>query len=264
MSTPTSLIDHLKDPPAPLSLSDRLGPAPPQPSTTPPPLPPSPPLSPQPVMVDTCPSTLETDPLNANLDLAEFSQDYSTPEGFEVFNHTIPDHHHYGRKFVTPDRTLHYPHYIKFVIDQVHHQHYVFGARDNINNACTNYGWPLQARAFIGPSPSSNHAMDPDILVGDEEQQVCVNVALLELKDKGVAVDVDLYCQLVPQEESICQHEVELQCEKELWAVHHQEVKDPSVTAVLWSASTPTSPAPLWLETPTTSLPIPHHFPMSC
>ena len=44
MSTSTSLIDCLEDPPAPLALSDCLGPAPPQPSQTPPPLPPSPPL----------------------------------------------------------------------------------------------------------------------------------------------------------------------------------------------------------------------------
>ena len=145
MSTSTSLINHLEDPPTPLPLSDRLGPAPPQPSQTPPPLPPSPPLSPQPVMVDTRPSTPETDPLNADLDLAEFGRDYSTLEGFVIFDRTIPDHHCYGRKFVTPDGTLRYPHYIKFTIDHVNHHHYVYGARDDINNACTTYGWPLQA-----------------------------------------------------------------------------------------------------------------------
>ena len=165
MSTSTSLLDRFEDPPAPLPLSDRLGPAPPQPSQTPPPLPPSPPASPQPVMVDTRPSTPETDPLNADLDLAEFGQDYSTPEGFAIFDHTNPDHHRYGRKFVTPDGTLHYPHYIKFTIDSVRHCHYVFAARDNINEARTHYGWPLQAQAFIGPSPSGNHAIDPDVLV---------------------------------------------------------------------------------------------------
>ena len=226
MTTSSALIDHIGSPPTPLALSDRLGPAPPQPSQTPPPLPPSPPLSPQPVFIDTRPSTPETNPLNTNLDLAEFGRDYSTPEGFVVFNRTIPDHHSYGRKFITPDGTLHYPHYIKFVIDRVHHQHYVFGARDDINNARTNYGWPLQARAFIGPSPQGNHAIDPDVLVGDEEQQVRIDVALLELKDKGVAADVDLYRQLVPQEESIHQQEIELQRKKDLWAIRHQEVKD--------------------------------------
>ena len=183
-------------------------------------------MLPQPVVVDTHPSTPATDPLNANLDLAEFGKDYSTPEGFVIFDHTIPDHHHYGRKFVTPDGTLCYPHYIKFVIDHVHHQHYVFGARDDINNARTSYGWPLQARAFIGPSPSGNHAIAPDVLVGDEEQQVHVDIALLELKDKGVAANIDLYHQLVPQKESIHLCEVKLQHEKELWAIRHQEVKD--------------------------------------
>ena len=53
-----------------------------------------------------------------------------------------------------------------------------------------------------------------------------IDIALLELKDKGVAADVDLYHQLVPQEESIRLREVKLQHEKELWAIHHQEVKD--------------------------------------
>ena len=53
-----------------------------------------------------------------------------------------------------------------------------------------------------------------------------VDIALLELKDKGVAADVDLYRHLVPQEESIRLREVELKREKELWAVRHQEVKD--------------------------------------
>ena len=76
------------------------------------------------------------------------------------------------------------------------------------------------------PSPSGNHAVDPKVLVGDEEQQVRVDIALLELKDKGVAADVDLYRQLVPQEESICLREVELKCEKELWAICHAEVRD--------------------------------------
>ena len=183
-------------------------------------------MSPQPVFIDTRPSTPETDPLNADLDLAEFSKDYSTPEGFVVFDCTIPDHHRYGRKFVTPDGTLRYPHYIKFAISHINHRHYVYGARDDINNARTTYGWPLQARAFIGPSPSGNHAVDPEVLVGDEEQQVRVDIALLELQDKGVAADVDLYHQLVPQEESIRLHEVELKREKELWAICHQEVRD--------------------------------------
>ena len=226
MTTSPALIDHLDSPPTPLSLSDRLGPAPPQPSQTPPPLPPSPPQSPQPIIVDTCPSTPETDPLNADLDLADFGKDYSTPEGFVVFDRTIPDHHHYGRKFVTPEGTLRYPHYIKFAIDHVHHHHYVYGARDDINEARTHYGWPLQAQAFIGPVPAGNHSVDPAVLVGDEEQQVHVDIVLLELRDKGVAADVDLYRELVPQEESIRLREIELKREKELWALRHQEVKD--------------------------------------
>lgn len=76
------------------------------------------------------------------------------------------------------------------------------------------------------PPPSGNHAIDPKVLVGDKEQQVRVDLVLLELKDKGVAANVDLYRQLVPEEESLCLREVELKCEKELWATCHQEVRD--------------------------------------
>ena len=94
------------------------------------------------------------------------------------------------------------------------------------NNTQTTYSWALQSQAFIGPGISVNHAVDPDILVGNKEQQVKVNLALCKLDDKGVVADVDIYHQLVPQEESLRQREVALQHDKEEWSLCHQEVKD--------------------------------------
>ena len=224
--TPMSLLSCLNQPLTPLTLSDCLGSPPPQLSQTPPPLPPSLPQTPQLEPIDTRPSMPETEPLSADVDLAEYSRDYSTPDGFTIFNCSIPDHHCYGCKFLTPDNTLRYPHYIKFHLNPVHHKHHIYGTRDDINNTHTTYSWALQSQTFIGPSISGNHAVDPDILVRNEEQQVKVDLALRELNDKGVVADIDIYCHLVPQEESLCQWEVALRHEKEEWALCHQEVKD--------------------------------------
>ena len=215
-SPSTALVDRISDPPTPLTLAERLGDTPSSPS----------PPSPQLIPVDTRPSTPEEEPLAALLDLEEFGHDYSTPQGFTIFDRSIPDHHRYGRKIHTPEGLWRYPHYIKFVIDPVQHHHFVFGARDDINHARTHYGWSLHARAFTGPQVDGDHTVDPEVLIGDDEQQLRVDLALKELEDRGVAADVDLYRHLVMQDDALLQRERDLARERELWAVQHTEVKD--------------------------------------
>lgn len=136
MTTPTtSLSECITNDPAPLKLKEQLTEPgePPHglwdiPTDLPLPLPLShthsptpPPLPEQPfIPLDTCPpSQAGTEPCEADVNIGMYGHDLVTPQGFTCFDHTIPNHHHYGKKIHMPDNTYCWPHYIKFSL-----QHY--------------------------------------------------------------------------------------------------------------------------------------------
>ena len=59
-------------------------------------------------------------------------RDFTSPEGFSMFNLTNPNHHKYGQKIEMPDSTQRWPHYIQFVVDTTTHSHYVYATRDDL------------------------------------------------------------------------------------------------------------------------------------
>ena len=127
MST-TPLSEHIRNAPSPLPLVDRLS------SPAPPNSPPSPTVADEPlVSIDTRPpSRAGTEPSSAEVDIGMMGRDFSTPEGFNMFNRTIPNHHNYGQKIEMPDGTQRWPHYIQFVVDTTTHAHYVYATRDDL------------------------------------------------------------------------------------------------------------------------------------
>ena len=79
-------------------------------------------------------------------------RDLATPQGFSMFDRTIPNHHKYGQKIEMPDATFCWPHYIQFVVDTATHNHYVYVTHDDLHQV--KYGWVLEAAPFVTtPSP---------------------------------------------------------------------------------------------------------------
>lgn len=85
-------------------------------------------------------------------------RDFSTPQGFSMFDRTIPNHHNYGQKIKMLDNTLRWPHYIQFVVDTNAHNHYVYATRDDLQRV--KYGWVLEAAPFTGCTSSGVNETD--------------------------------------------------------------------------------------------------------
>ena len=127
MST-TPLSERIENTPAPLPLIDRIS------SPSPPPSSSSPNIHDDPLIsIDTRPpSRAGTEASSAEVDIGMMGRDFSTPEGFNMFNRTNPNHHNYGQKIEMPDGTHRWPHYIQFVVDTTTHSHYVYATRDDL------------------------------------------------------------------------------------------------------------------------------------
>ena len=95
-------------------------------------------------------------------------RDFSTPEGFTMFSHTIPNHHNYGQTIEMLDGTHHWPHYIQFVVDTTTHSHYVYATRDDLHRV--KYGWVLEVAPFIGCTIPEVDETNLQPLLGSEDQ----------------------------------------------------------------------------------------------
>ena len=183
MST-TPLSECIEDAPALLSLADHL-------SSPPPSLHASPITQDLPLVpIDMRPpSCAHSEPSEAEVDIGMIGRDLATPQGFSMFDWTIPNHHNYGQKIEMPDSTSQWPHYIQFVVDTTTHNHYIYATRDDLHRV--KYGWVLEAVPFIGCTSPEVDKTNLQILLGSEDQHLGVNIALNTINDKGVTADTD-------------------------------------------------------------------------
>ena len=194
MST-TSLTDRIEDAPTSLTLAECLSSPSPSACTPSPTATRDLPLVP----IHTCPpSQAYTEPSKAEVDVGMIGCDLATPQGFSMFNRTIPNHHKYGQQIKMLDATFHWPHYIQFVVNTTTHNHYVYVTRDDLY--WVKYGWVLEATPFICcTSPGvDNTQLQP--LLRLEEQHLGVNIALNTINDKGVTADVDQLRELAMED----------------------------------------------------------------
>ena len=218
MST-ASLSERIKDAPPPLPLADRL--ASPSPSNSPPP----PTVVDEPlVSIDTRPpSRAGTEPSSAEVDIGMVGRDFSTPEGFSMFNHTIPNHHNYGQKIEMPDSTQRWPHYIQFVVDTTTHNHYMYATHDDLRRV--KYGWVLEAAPFIGCTAPEVDETNLQPLLGSEDQRLGVDITLNTINDKGVTADTDRLRELALEDMVLTRRERELADDRTAWRVRNAETR---------------------------------------
>ena len=217
MST-TPLSEHIKDAPAPLPLADRL-------SSPPPPLHASPTTNDLPLVpIDTQPpSWAYTEPSEAKVDISMIGRDLTTPQGFSMFDRTIPNHHNYRQKIEMLDATSWWPHYIQFVVNTTTHNHYVYATQDDLHQV--KYGWVLEAAPFIGCTSPGVNKTDLQILLGSEDQRLGVNIALNTINDKGVMADTDRLRELAMEDVVLIWREQELADERTHWRVKDAETR---------------------------------------
>ena len=215
----TPLSERIEDTPAPLPLIDRL--SSPSPPSSPPPLPAhDEPL----VSIDTRPpSRAGTEPSAAEVDIGMIGRDFSTPEGFSMFNRTHPNHHNYGQKIEMPDGTHRWPHYIQFVVDTTTHSHYVYATRDDLCRV--KYGWALEAAPFIGCTAPEVDETNLQPLLGTEDQRLGVDIALNTINDKGVTADTDRLRELALEDQVLTRRERELADERTRWRIRNAETR---------------------------------------
>ena len=217
--TTTPLSERIEDAPTPLPLADHL--SSPSPSTSPPP----PAVVDEPlVSIDTRPpSRASTEPSSAEVDISMMGRDFSTPEGFNMFSRTIPNHHNYGQKIEMPDGTQRWPHDIQFVVDTTTHNHYVYATRNDLRRV--KYGWVLEAAPFIGCTAPEVDETNLQPLLGSEEQRLGVDIALNTINDKGVTADTDRLRELALEDLVLTRHERELADERTSWRVRNAETR---------------------------------------
>ena len=124
--------------------------------------------------------------------------DLATPQGFSMFNRTIPNHHKYGQKIEIPDSTLHWPHYIQFIVDTTTHNHYIYATCDDLHRV--KYGWVLEAAPFTGCMSPGVDKTNLQVLLGLEEQHLGVDIALNTINDKGVTTDTNQLRELAVED----------------------------------------------------------------
>ena len=218
MST-TPLFDCIENAPSPLTLMDRLS-SPDPPNSPPPPVVADEPL----ISIDTRPpSRAGTEPSSAEVDIGMMGRDLSTPEGFSMFNRTIPNHHNYGQKIEMPDGTHRWPHYIQFVVDTTAHNHYVYATRDDLHRV--KYGWVLEAAPFTGCTSPEVDETNLQPLLGSEDQRLGVDIALNTINDKGVTADTDRLRELALEDLVLARRERELADDRTRWRVKDAETR---------------------------------------
>ena len=216
----TPLSDCIEDAPAPLSLAECL-------STPPPPLHTPPPMAAKDlplVAIDTQPpSRAYTEPSKAEVDVGMIGCDLATPQGFSMFDRTIPNHHNYGQKIEMPDTTLHWPHYIQFVVNTTTHNHYVYATCNDLHQV--KYGWVLEVAPFTGCTSPGVDNTNLQVLLGSEEQRLGVDITLNTINDKGVTADTDQLKELAVEDIVLTQCEQELADEQTSWRVKNAETR---------------------------------------
>ena len=217
MST-TPLSERIKDAPVPLSLADHLSSPPPSLHTSPI----TQDLSLVPINTRP-PSRAYTEPSEAEVDIGMIGRDLATPQGFSMFDRTIPNHHNYGQKIDMPDSTSRWPHYIQFVVDTTTHNHYVYATQDDLHRV--KYGWVLEAAPFIGCTSPGVDETNLQVLLGSEDQRLGVDIALNTINDKGVTVDTDWLRELALEDVVLTRCERELADECTHWRVKNVETR---------------------------------------
>ena len=217
MST-TPLSKHIEDASAPLPLINCLSS-------------PSPPLHSSSTAIDTPlvtidtrpPSRAYTEPSEAEVDISMMGRDLATPQGFSMFDRTIPNHHNYGQKIEMLDATLRWPHYIQFVVDTTTHNHYVYATRDDLHRV--KYGWVLEAAPFIGCTSPQVEETNLQILLGSEDQHLGVDIALNTINNKGVTANTNRLRELALEDVVLTRRERELADECMCWRVKDAETR---------------------------------------
>ena len=124
--------------------------------------------------------------------------DLATPQGFSMFDRTIPNHHKYRQKIEIPDSTLHWPHYIQFIVDTTTHNHYIYATHNDLHQV--KYGWVLEAAPFTGCTSPGVDETNLQVLLGLEEQHLGVDIALNTINDKGVTADTNRLRELAVED----------------------------------------------------------------
>ena len=220
MMSTTPLSEHIEDAPAPLSLAECLS-SPPSPSwpssltiTGDPPLVP---IHTQP------PSRAYTEPSKAEVDVGMIGHDLATPQGFSMFDRTIPNHHKYRQKIEIPDSTLHWPHYIQFIVNTTTHNHYIYATRNDLHQV--KYGWVLEAAPFTDCTSPGVDETNLQVLLGLEEQHLGVDIALNTINDKGVTADTNRLRELAVEDMVLTRCKQELADERTSWRVKNAETR---------------------------------------
>ena len=219
MST-TPLSEHIEDAPASLPLVDQL--------SSPSPSLPSPLITAKKkplVNTDTRPpSRAGTEPSAAEVDIGMIGRDFSTPQGFSMFDRAIPNHHRYGQKIEMPDSTQWWPHYIQFVVNTTTHSHYVYATQDDLHRV--KYGWVLEAAPFIGCTAPGVEETDLQVLLRSEDQRLGVDITLNTLNDKGVTADTDQLRELAIEDVVLTRRERELAYECTRWTIKNVKTRE--------------------------------------
>lgn len=88
---------------------------------------------------------------------------------------------------------------------------------------CVNYGRVLEAAPFIRATAEGVDDAQLDVLLGDKEQKLKVNIALSTINNKGVTADTDHFRELCTKGEVLKQCEQELCNEQARWRVRLAE-----------------------------------------
>ena len=95
-----------------------------------------------------------------------------------------------------PYDTPQLPHYVRFEHDMGMHQHYTYGLMSDDGLWGTPYGWPIEAKPFMGPIPHLDASVDNTSLgIFDARyaRSLEVDASLYAICDYGVLADVDKY-----------------------------------------------------------------------
>ena len=95
--------------------------------------------------------------------------------------------------------------------------------RDDLHRV--KYGWVLEAAPFIGCMAPNIDKTNLQLLLGSEDQQLGVDIALNTINDKGVTADTDQLRELALDNVVLTQREQELADERTSWRVKNAETR---------------------------------------
>ena len=136
LMVPPRLENRLEDPPAPLTLEERLG------------------------------DVISEEALVSHRDPTPPARP-QTPEGYVHYDPSDPNHARYVQRIHLhrePYDTPQFPHYVCFEHDMGMHQHYAYGLMSDDGPRGIPYGWPLEAKPFTAPIPHLDTSVDNSAL----------------------------------------------------------------------------------------------------